>query len=46
MSGTNRLAFHVLHASMQTDALRAIRQMTAAIAPRDPQSRTREGDTK
>lgn len=43
---TNRLAFHVLHASMQTDALRAIRQMTAAIAPRDPQSRTREGDTK
>lgn len=43
---TNRLAFHVLHASIQTDVLRAIRQMTATISPRDPQSRTREGDKK
>lgn len=43
---TNRLAFHVLHASIQTDVLRAIRQMTATIAPRTPQSRTRAGDPK
>lgn len=43
---TNRLAFHVLHASIQTDAIRAIRQMTATIAPRTSQSRTREGDPK
>ena len=43
---TNRLAFHVLHASIQTDVLRAIRQMTATIAPRPPQCRTREADAK
>jgi len=38
-----RLAFHVLHASMQTDAIRAIRQMTLSIK-RDPNSRTRLGE--
>jgi len=40
---SNRLAFDVLHASFQADAIRLIRQMTAAIA-RDPQSLTRMGD--
>lgn len=37
-----RLAFHVLHASMQTDAIRMIRQM--ALSVRDPNIRTRLGD--
>ena len=40
-----RLAFHVLHASLQTDVIREIRQM-ALTSRRDPNSRTRLGETK